>query len=184
MTLPLQKLLEGKYEILEKIGEGGIGSIYKVRHRLLDEIRVIKVLQPQAATKEDLQKRFLHEARIAIKLKHPNIAQLYDFAITDEGTAYIVMEYIDGVTLDAMSRASGPPSIELAIEISRQALAALSYLHAQHFVHRDVSPDNLMLTKTFEGRPLVKLIDLGIAKNLEGELGLTATGMFLGNRPI
>jgi len=180
MTLPLQHLLQGKYEILEKIGEGGIGSIYKVRHRLLDEIRVIKVLRPQAATKEDLQKRFLHEARMAIRLKHPNIALLYDFAITEEGTAYIVMEYIDGVTLDAMSRASGPPSIDLAIEISRQALAALSYLHAQRFVHRDVSPDNLMLTKTFEGDPLVKLIDLGIAKNLEGELGLTATGMFLG----
>ncbi len=180
MVLPLQHLLEGKYEILEKIGEGGIGSIYKVRHRLLDEIRVIKVLQPQAATKEDLQKRFLHEARMAIKLKHPNIAQLYDFAITEEGTAYIVMEFIDGVTLDAMLQASGTPSIDLTLEISRQALAALSYLHAQHFVHRDVSPDNLMLTTNFDGDPLVKLIDLGIAKNLDGELKLTATGMFLG----
>lgn len=180
MALAIQDALEGKYEILEKIGEGGIGSVYKVKHRLLEEIRVIKVLRPQAAAKEDLQERFVHEARMAIRLKQPNIAQLHDFAVTTDGTAYIVMEFIDGVGLDALLRTSGPPSVGLALEVSRQGLTALGYLHAHRFVHRDVSPDNLMLTRDFDGSPMVKLIDLGIAKNLEGEMQLTATGVFVG----
>ncbi len=180
MSLPLQDVLEGKYEILEKIGEGGIGAVYKVRHRLLEEVRVIKVLRPQAASKEDLRRRFLHEARMAIRLKHPNIAQLHDFSIAEDDRAYIVMEYIDGVGLDALLEAAGPPSVELVLEISQQALAALHYLHENQFVHRDVSPDNLMLTTSFDGGPLVKLIDLGIARHLGAEARLTATGVFLG----
>ncbi len=180
MSLPLQDVLKGKYEILEKIGEGGIGTVYKVRHRLLEEIRVIKVLRPEAASKEDLRERFLHEARMAIRLKHPNIAQLHDFSIAEDGRAYIVMEFIDGVSLDTLLEASGPPSVDLALEISRQGLLALHYLHENDFVHRDVSPDNLMLASSFDGRPLVKLIDLGIARHLGAEVRLTATGVFLG----
>lgn len=180
MTLPIEEVLEGKYEILEKIGEGGIGAIYKVRHRLLDEIRVIKVLRPQVASKEDHQERFLHEARMAIRLRHPNIAQLHDFSISDEGTAFIVMEYIDGIALDALLKASGPPSLDLTLEIARQALRALAYLHSNDLVHRDVSPDNLLLTTSFDGSPRIKLIDLGIAKNLAEDSGLTQTGVFLG----
>ena len=180
MSLPLQDVLKGKYEILEKIGEGGIGAVYKVRHRLLEEIRVIKVLRPEAASKEDLRERFLHEARMAIRLKHPNIAQLHDFSIAEDGRAYIVMEFIDGVALDALIGASSPPSVDLALEISHQGLAALHYLHENDFVHRDVSPDNLMLTNRFDGRPLAKLIDLGIARHLGDEVRLTATGVFLG----
>ena len=180
MTLPLGEALEGKYEILEKIGEGGMGSVYKVRHRLLEEVRVIKVLRARAAEMEDLQRRFLREARMAIRLKHPNIAQLHDFSIAADGTAYIVMEFIDGIGLDAMIKTSAPPSVDLAIELSTQALTALHYLHEHQFVHRDVSPDNLMLTSSFDGSPLIKLIDLGIAKNLDAEVALTQTGVFLG----
>ncbi|MFQ5524776.1 MAG: TonB family protein [Thermoanaerobaculia bacterium] len=180
MTLPIEEVLEGKYEILEKIGEGGIGSVYKVRHRLLDEIRVIKVLRPQVAAKEDHQERFLHEARMAIRLKHPNIAQLHDFSISDEGTAFIVMEFIDGIALDALLKASGPPSLDLTLEMAQQSLRALAYLHSHELVHRDVSPDNLMLTTSFDGTARIKLIDLGIAKNLAEESNLTQTGVFLG----
>ena len=180
MTLPLEEALDGKYEILEKIGEGGIGSVYKVRHRLLDEVRVIKVLRPQFSDKQDHQNRFLHEARMAIRLKHTNIAQLHDFSISDDGTAFIVMEFVDGIALDALLAASGPPSLDLTLEIARQSLRALAYLHAHDLVHRDVSPDNIMLTTSFEGGARVKLIDLGIAKNLAEESGLTQTGVFLG----
>ncbi len=180
MTMPLQEMLEGKYEILAKIGEGGIGSVYKVKHRLLEEIRVIKVLRPQAASKEEIQRRFLREAKMAIRLKHPNIAQLYDFAVTDEGTAYIVMEFIDGVGLNAVLKATGPPSVDLTIALATQALEALGYLHDQKFVHRDISPDNIMLASDHSGGPVVKLIDLGIAKNLEAVAQLTQTGVFLG----
>lgn len=181
MTLPLPQI-EGKYEILHKIKEGGMGAIYKVRHRLLEEVRVIKTIRPQFAEDADLRERFLREAKTAIRLRHPNIAQLYDFTVDADGTAYIVMEYIDGVTLQEMLAKSGPPPVPLTLEISRQGLQALAYLHHKGFVHRDVAPDNLMLTRTFDGLPQVKLIDVGIAKRLEGwgAQNLTGTGTFLG----
>jgi serine/threonine-protein kinase len=179
-AIPLQRI-EGKYEILEKIREGGMGAIYKVRHRLLDEIRVIKLMRQQLVEDAELKTRFLREARLAIKLRHPNIAQLYDFTIDDDGTAFIVMEFIDGMTLEDLLAFHGPPPLGLALEIAQQSLKALGYLHLKGFIHRDISPDNLMLTEDTEGQPLVKLIDLGIAKTLEiGGEHLTQTGTFLG----
>ena len=159
-----------------------MGAIYKVRHRLLDEIRVIKLMRPQFVEDEELKTRFLREARLAIKLRHPNIAQLYDFTVDDDGTAFIVMEFIDGVTLEDLLAFHGPPPLGLALEVAQQSLKALGYLHLRGFIHRDISPDNLMLTGDTEGQPLLKLIDLGIAKTLDvgGESRLTQAGTFLG----
>ena len=171
--------IAGKYELLERLREGGMGAIYKVRHRLLDEIRVIKVMKPQVASDPALQARFLREARAAIKLRHPNIAQLFDFSVDDDGTAYIVLEYIDGLNLAELIERSGTPPVPMALEIARQSLKAVGYLHRQGFVHRDISPDNLMLTQDADGAPLVKLIDLGIARPL-AESRMTETGLFMG----
>jgi serine/threonine protein kinase len=178
-AIPLRRI-EGKYEILEKLGEGGMGAVYKVRHRLLDEIRVVKVMRPQLAPEEDLATRFSREARAATQLRHPNIAQLYDFSIDDDGFAFIVMEYISGMTLQTSLRHNGPVPLSLGLEIAHQSLRALAFLHGKGFVHRDISPDNLMLAQGEEGEPVVKLIDLGIAKALESGGGLTQAGMFLG----
>ncbi|HVT59357.1 MAG TPA: serine/threonine-protein kinase [Thermoanaerobaculia bacterium] len=176
--------IEGKYEILEKIREGGMGAIYKVRHRLLDEVRVVKVMRPQFVDDEELKARFLREARVAIKLRHPNVAELYDFTLDADGTAFIVMEFISGLTLEELLRRAGPPPLALTLEIAQQTLRALAYLHSKGFVHRDISPDNLMLTEDSDGEPRVKLIDLGIAKILGGggstEGHLTEVGTFLG----
>lgn len=172
--------LEGKYEILSKIREGGMGAIYTVRHRLLGEVRVVKVMRPQLAGDQEFAARFVREAQTAIRLRHPNIAQLYDFSTDDEGNAYIVMEYIEGIDLRELVRRFGPPSLGLTLEIARQGLAALGFLHRRKMVHRDISPDNLMLARDADGRPLVKLIDLGIVKVLEADHGLTSTGVFLG----
>lgn len=179
MTLPLEHI-EGKYEILHKIKEGGMGAIYKVRHRLLEEVRVIKVIRPQFAEDLDLQRRFAREAKTAIRLRHPNIAQLYDFAAEEDGAAYMVMEFIDGHTLQETLQHHGPLSLGLAVELLRQALNALDYLHRQGYVHRDISPDNLMMTRDFDQNPMIKLIDLGIVKRLGAEVNLTTTGTFLG----
>ena len=180
MMRPLAQI-EGKYEILHKIKDGGMGAIYKVRHRLLEELRVIKTIRPQFADDAELHERFLREAKTAIRLRHPNIAQLYDFSLDSEGTAYIVMEYIDGVTFQELLSRAGPPPISLTLELTRQALEALEFLHRRGFVHRDVAPDNLMVTRGLRGLPDVKLIDLGIAKRLESAgVDLTATGTFLG----
>jgi len=180
VTLPLAKL-EGKYEILQKIQEGGMGAIYKVRHLLLDEVRVVKVMKPQLAVDDKLKRRFVNEAKLAKRLRASNIAQLYDFVLDDDGVAYIVMEYIDGVTLQELLRQGGPPSVGFAVEAARQGLRALSCLHHEGMVHRDIAADNLMITKNFDRRPLVKLIDLGIAKDARAvDGGGTAAGTFLG----
>ncbi|HXM79883.1 MAG TPA: protein kinase, partial [Thermoanaerobaculia bacterium] len=174
-------LIEGKYEILSKIREGGMGAIYKVRHRLLDEVRVVKVMRPQILADEELKQRFVEEAKTATRLKHPNICAIYDFALDDDGTAYLVMEYINGVTLSELAHSVTPPGLAMSLEIAHQALLALGYLHRRSVVHRDIAPDNLMLTEDEESRPLVKLIDLGIAKALDRAGGeMTSTGVFLG----
>jgi serine/threonine protein kinase len=179
----LHEHIEGKYEILGKLREGGMGAVYKVRHRLLDDIRVVKVLNPRLDVTPELSDRFLREARFAIQLRHPNIAQLHDFSIAEDGSAFIVMEFIDGATLeDIIIRTGAPPlGLGLGLEMARQSLKALGFLHRRGLIHRDISPDNLMLARDAEGEPLVKLIDLGIAKVLKGGTGqLTSTGMFLG----
>ena len=180
MATPLARL-EGKYEILEKISEGGMGSVYKVCHRLLDEVRVVKVMRPQLADDEILRARFLREAKVAIKLRHPNLAQIYDFTLDEKGYAYLVMEFIDGFNLQETIKLLGRPPLGLVLEISRQSLDALGYLHRKRVIHRDVSPDNLLVTRDDDRALQVKLIDLGIAKvRHEGDDSLTSAGTFLG----
>jgi len=177
----LQGQIDGKYEILAKLREGGMGAVYKVRHLLLDEIRVAKVIHPHLDDDPEVRARFLREARAASRLRHPNIAQLFDFMVDPAGDQFLVLEYIDGLTLRDLLRRHGPPNLSLGLEIARQSLAALGYLHRRGFVHRDISPDNLMLTRGPDGGPLVKLIDLGIAKGPRAsDHGLTRSGIFLG----
>jgi len=173
-------LIEGKYEILGKIREGGMGSIYKVCHKLLDEVRVVKVMRPEMIGDEELQRRFVEEAKTATRLKHPHICTIHDFALDDDGTAYLVMEFIEGINLADLMLSGHPPNLSLSLEIAHQALLALAYLHRKSIVHRDVAPDNLMLTHDEDGRPHVKLIDLGIAKAVDRDHRMTSTGVFLG----
>lgn len=176
----MSTLIEGKYEVLGKIKEGGMGAIYKVRHLLLDEVRVIKVMKPQIEGDDDARKRFLQEARMATSLKHPNIASVLDFAIDDKNTFYMVMEYIDGINLSEYLAQEGIPPVQVSLEIGIQTLRALGFLHRNGIVHRDISPDNLMLTEDSEGRLQVKLIDLGVAKRIEGQGVTQVSGMFVG----
>ncbi len=127
----LNDQIDGKYEILAKLREGGMGAIYKVRHRLLDEVRVVKVIRSsQGDTGQDAADRFLSEAKAAIKLRHPNVAVLHDFAVGSDGQAFIVMEFIDGWNLLEVLNGYGPPPVALTLEIARQSLKALAYLHA------------------------------------------------------
>lgn len=172
--------IEARFDVLAKLGEGGMGCVYKVRHRDLDEVQIVKTLQAHLSSNADLRERFVTEARRGIHLRHPHIAGVHDFAVTADGTGYIVMEYVDGENLKDVLAKNGPLPLELVGTIAVQALDALAYLHGEKFVHRDISPDNLMLTAGADGKPFVKLIDLGIAKSLDAGQTLTVTGQFVG----
>lgn len=172
--------IESRFDVIAKLGEGGMGCVYKVRHRDLDEVQIVKTLQAHLSSNEALRERFINEARRGMRLRHPHIAGVHDFAVCADGTGYIVMEYIHGLNLRDLLAAKGPLSVDLVGVIATQTLDALAYLHSQKMVHRDISPDNLILTTTADGRPFVKLIDLGISKSLEAGNKMTETGQFLG----
>lgn len=179
--MPLAPEIEATYEVLAKMGEGGMGSVYKVRHRFFDEIRVIKILHDRLEAAESIRERFLGEARRGKQLEHPNLAKVFDFSVAADGTAYMVMEYIEGVTLrEVLAGRGGPLEAHFVLPIVQQVLDALGYLHARKVVHRDISPDNIMLVQNESGAPRVKLIDLGIAKALDATRQLTMAGKFLG----
>lgn len=172
---------EGKYEVLEKLREGGMGAIYLVRHRLLGQVRVVKVMRPNVAASTDMHGRFLREAQLATRLSHPSIVTFHDFAVDSTETAYMVMEYIEGASLADLLKAAGRLPLSLVVHVGTEALDALGYLHRRRVVHRDLSPDNVMLAVDEDGSVRTKLIDLGIAKPiLEAHERLTATGEFIG----
>lgn len=178
--IPELRPLEGKYDLIRPLRSGGMGAIYLVRHRLLEQLRVVKLMRPQLQDRAEFRDRFAREARVAIQLRHPNIAQLFDFAVDEAGAAFMVLEYVDGRDLKELIAARDPAPLGLKVEIAAQALDAIGFLHRKGFVHRDISPDNLMLSRTPFGEPLVKLIDLGIVKALESETGGTSAPGFLG----
>jgi serine/threonine protein kinase len=178
--LPALKQIEGKYEILRKLGEGGMGAVYLVRHRMLEELRVVKVLRTQFQNDRELRERFFREARVATQLRHPNIAQIHELDMDSEGVAFIVMEFIRGVTFEDLASELSARDPGLIVGLAIEALRALAFLHAKGFVHRDISPDNLMLSHDFEGKLTVKLLDLGIVKIISSEQNVTGTHVFLG----
>jgi len=178
------RLIDGKYQILDRLGVGGMGEIFKVRHIHLNELRVIKIMRPNIAHDDQGLQRFLQEARTSTMIKHKNLAMLYDFAQLDDGSYYMVWEFIDGTNIQKWMTQHGAMPPRLTVEIAIQALMGLDHLHSMGLIHRDVSPENIMLSQDHHGKLLVKVIDFGIAKSLasEGESGqgLTQTGMFLG----
>src|SRR5260221_11587098 len=177
------RLLDGKYQILDRLGTGGMGEIFKVRHIHLNELRVIKIMRPNVASDDQGLQRFLQEARTSTMIKHKNLAMLYDFSTLEDGSYYMVWEFIDGTNIQKWIAQNGPVPARLAVEMSVQALNGLEHLHSMGLIHRDISPENIMLSQDHHGKLAVKVIDFGIAKQLaegEGGQGLTQTGMFLG----
>jgi tRNA A-37 threonylcarbamoyl transferase component Bud32 len=177
----LETPLDGKYRILSRLGVGGMGEVYKVLHTHLNAIRVIKLMRSNIAADAGAHERFQREARLATKIQHPNVAALFDFSTLDDGSHYMVWEYIEGINLHEMITERGPLSARYAARIAVQALLGLDAIHRAGIVHRDVSPENLMITRDDEGAERVKIIDLGIAKSSGGaDDDKTKTGMFVG----
>ncbi|MEA2488508.1 MAG: eukaryotic-like serine/threonine-protein kinase, partial [Acidobacteriota bacterium] len=177
------KLLDSKYQIIDRLGIGGMGEIFKVRHIHLNELRVIKIMRPNVAADDQGLQRFLQEARTSTMIKHKNLAMLYDFAQLEDSSYYMVWEFIDGTNIQKWIATNGAIPPRLTVEIAIQALQGLDHLHSMGLIHRDISPENIMLSQDHHGKLMVKVIDFGIAKQLaegDGGQGLTQTGMFLG----
>ena len=172
-------VVAGRYEVLEKLREGGMGAIYRVRDlRKGGAPRVLKVMKAAAEDDPRARERFRREAEMARQLSHPNVAGFHDLAEALPGTFYMVLELVDGPSLSDVMLTGRLLPVAVLLDLAAQALDALHYLHEQGIVHRDVSPDNLMVAEE-GGRPVAKLIDLGVARRADEE-GLTTTGIFVG----
>ncbi len=164
----------GAYEVLEELGSGGMGKVYRAKNVTLERIVALKTLAPKFSADQGFVQRFLKEARSAARLNHPNIVQIYDFGC-EEGVYYLAMEYVDGQSVRTVLT-RGRFSERQALLVIRYAVRALAVAHAEGIVHRDIKPDNLMLTAKGE----LKLVDLGIAKRVDEGQGLTQTGETVG----
>src|ERR1039458_3998761 len=162
------------YQILNELGSGGMGRVYRVRNVISDRIEAMKVLLPDLAGRQELAARFLREIKLMATLNHPNIAVLRT-AFTADNQLVMIMEYVEGTTL-AERLEHGPIPAAEAVNYINQALSALSYAHQKHVIHRDIKPSNMMLTP----QGVVKLMDFGIARAGD-EIGLTMTGSTVGS---
>jgi serine/threonine protein kinase len=166
-----------QFELLELVGRGGMGAVYKARQKGLDRLVALKVLPAQTGRDPSWSERFNREARALAKLAHPGIVGVHDFGQAD-GLAYFVMEYVDGSNLRAVIQARSANPAE-ALRIVMQICDALQYAHEEGIVHRDIKPENILIDK----RGRVKIADFGLAKLLEGDRGgvtLTKTMQTMG----
>jgi len=166
----MQDELVGKklreYAILQCIGTGGMARVYKARHVLLEELRAIKLLNPQGSdSTKEFKARFQREAQILVRLQHPHVVTVHEFGILGKDVLFMVMEYLEGVSLRSRLRQKGWLPATECIEIAKQTALGLASVHEQGIVHRDVSPDNIVLVSK-DDTESVKLIDFGIAKNV------------------
>jgi serine/threonine-protein kinase len=178
----ISRMLAGRYQILEKLGEGGMAEVYLAEHVRMGRKCAVKILKPALAQNPESVARFSREAREAGRLDHPNIVAIQDFGESD-GLVFLAMEYVQGITLSALLKATaGPLPIGRAVAIAAQVADALSAAHEKGLVHRDLKPENILLGAARDGSELVKVVDFGIAKALNAEPGeaLTRTGFVVG----
>ncbi len=158
----------GAYRLERKLGEGGMANVYLAHHALLKRPTAVKILKRHLAT-DELLARFEREVQLASSLEHPNTIEIYDFGHTSDGLFYYAMEFLDGLTLDQLVALDAVPPIARTCHIIRQVCAALAEVHGKGLVHRDVKPDNVMLTARGGEHDFVKLLDFGIVKRVESD---------------
>jgi serine/threonine protein kinase len=178
-------VLADRYEIVSRIGEGGMGAVYEARHTVIGKRVAVKVLLEKFLEKPELVARLLQEARLASSIGHENIVDVTDFGTTSDGRAFVVMEFLEGESLAQLVIRDAPLPIERSLRIGRQVASALGAAHAKGIVHRDVKPENVYLVRRGDG-DFVKVVDFGVSKAVHTrEEGpewqrLTRTGMVLG----
>jgi serine/threonine protein kinase len=181
-------VLDGQYQIESMLGKGGMGAVYRARHILLGDRVAIKLLPPEMRSNTEWLRRFQREGQAARRFRHPNAVTVYDLRTSADGTIYLVMEYVEGNTLDAELRKRRKFTPAEAVAVLDPIMGVLNAAHAMGVVHRDLKPENIMIGKpSTGGEPVVKLLDLGIAKLREvagaekaGNTALTMAGQMLG----
>jgi serine/threonine protein kinase len=178
-------VLDDRYEMQEVLGGGGMGLVYKARHRLMNRTVAIKVLHKHMVSSPDALKRFRLEAEAVSCLNAPNILTVYDFGISNQGQPYMVMDYLAGVSLQDVLEAETHLDVQRSLDIFLQVCLALKHAHEKNIIHRDLKPSNIMLVNADGRSDFVKIVDFGIAKllgRMDGELGnLTRTGEVFGS---
>ncbi len=180
-----REILNGQFQILQKIGSGGMGSVYRALQRDMNRMVGIKILHPKLANRTDLVARFRREARAMSQLTHPNTVKVFLYGELEDGPLYIVMEFLEGKNLNQTVRSEGPFTIERALPVLIQASGALDEAHRAGIIHRDLKPENIFLVQSGTLRDFPKVLDFGLAKVGErqmrpGSLILTQEGMVFG----
>jgi eukaryotic-like serine/threonine-protein kinase len=180
-------VVRGKYQIIQKIGQGAMGAVYKALHMHFSELRALKVIAAGLSSDKTFVKRFEQEAVLARRLQHPNAVRVDDIDETEDGQKFIVMEYIEGRNLRKVISSGGPMRPMRVCTIIRQVASALDAAHQLGIVHRDIKPENIVLIQS-KNEDVAKVLDFGIAKLKEGLSGTTATsvtdtGMVVGTPP-
>jgi serine/threonine-protein kinase len=176
------RTLAGKYRVEELVSEGGMGTVYRGTHILMDKTVALKVLNPALAADNVIVSRFSREARAASRISHPHAISVTDFGESEDGIVFLVMEFLHGKTLKEIIKNSGPLPLRRVVEIMRQVCGALEAAHAEGVVHRDLKSDNIMLLDLAQ-EDWVKVLDFGIAKIQEAageDPGLTAPDLIIG----
>ncbi|HTE49424.1 MAG TPA: serine/threonine-protein kinase [Kofleriaceae bacterium] len=171
----LGRVIDGRYRVVDVIGRGGMGVVYKVEHQRMGKIAAMKVLHGDLAGDKEVTGRFRREAEAVSRLTHPNTVQVFDFG-TAQGQLYLVMEYVRGLDLGTLIERDGPILFERAGPLFSQVCAALGEAHELGVVHRDLKPENILVTRTHGGHDFVKVLDFGLAKLAEREDIAAATG--------
>ena len=175
------KILADRYRVLRTLGEGGMGRVYLAEHVRMGRLSAVKVMSPALAPTPDAISRFNREAANASRINHPNVAAIYDFGETEDGTLYLAMEYVEGKTLTAILRDGGPLVPARAAELAGQIADGLHAAHLLGIVHRDLKPDNILVTTQHDGREQAKIVDFGIAKTTQsGDQTVTSLGVAIG----
>ncbi|MEJ7731468.1 MAG: serine/threonine-protein kinase [Polyangiaceae bacterium] len=181
------QVINNKYRLVRLIGDGGMGSVYESRHEVLGTTVALKFLHPELSRRQGLVQRFLQEARVSAQIQSPHVVRVSDVDQSTTGLAFIVMEYLEGRTLQTLYedlyRAGQRLSYDDALDYALQMLEGVEAAHRTGVVHRDLKPDNVMITEDARKKPLIKLLDFGIAKlKVTGELdrGLTRPGVIMG----
>ncbi|KAF0248305.1 MAG: serine/threonine protein kinase/WD40 repeat-containing protein, partial [bacterium] len=175
------KTLDGQYLIEKLLGQGGMGAVFLARHTMLGDQVAIKVMPSGISKSSDYQRRFLREAKTARQFSHANVVAVHDLRTTQDGMFYMVLEYVNGHTLNDELKKRRKFLPKEAVDILNPIGDALTMAHSLGIIHRDLKPDNIMIGKAKDGSMLVKLLDLGIAKVKSVDVtALTVTGQILG----